>query len=146
MCVFLGIWYAHLIFVSRGKKYKSQVANDVLGKTSELSQSSLPLRSAVTILPGAEIRDGWSSPVVRRLGVCLSVQRMRVSSWFRKILQPVEQLSLSPRRLEPGSQSSHTVAGSSLCSLQLERACAQQQRSSAAVNTFLLKKRKKTEA
>ena len=80
MCVFLGIWYAHLIFVSRGKKYKNQVANDVLGKTSELSQSSLSLRSAVTILPGAEIRSGQSSPVVRRLGVCLPVQRMRVSS------------------------------------------------------------------
>lgn len=80
VCVFLCIWYAHLIFVSRGKKYKNQAVNDVLGKTSELSQSSLSLRSTVTILPVAEIRSGRPSPVVRRLGVCLTVQGMRVSS------------------------------------------------------------------
>lgn len=74
VCVFLCIWYAHLIFVSRGKKYKNQAVNDVLGKTSELSQSSLSLRSTVTILPVAEIKKWTAVPSGRRLGVCLTVQ------------------------------------------------------------------------
>ena len=128
VCVFVCIWYAYLIFVSRRKKYKNQVVKDVLGKTSELSPSPLCLRSTVIILPVVEIRDDWwSSLVVQRLGVRLPCRGCGFDPWFRKILRAVEQLSCVHNYWSLGPRV-HPVAKSGPCCLQLGKVCAQQRK------------------